>query len=617
MYGHRNPPALTRGTAWRQEDDEAASLAGNEAGHPVHRMTATLAPPASGRVPETGMPRNGLAAAGVWQPYNASRPPERAGREVAVRGREVAVRGRALPAPASQPRTHAGRARFPRPQWPLLGVLVFQAVFSARLVWSNTAFTDEALYLKAGHLEIAHWLHGDKIPAFPSYFSGAPVIYPPLGAMADSIGGLAAARILSLLFMLGATWVLWGTTSWLYGRVAAFFATALWSMIGPTLHVGAFATYDAMALFLLALAVWCAVRAAKEHDAAGWIILSGLALVLANATKYATILFDPVVLALAVLRGLPRPGGSRAVARGGMLLTHSATVALILAATAGSSYLAGLRVTTLARAPGYNTPSSVIAASVGWIGVIVAAAFLGFLLSLGDRFRWSRKLILLVLAAAALLAPVEQARMHTLVSLDKHVSFGAWFAAIAAGYGVSRLAWWAPRILRKSILVVLTAAVVPVAVGGVGQSAQMTTWPGAANLIRFIQPKIKPGDRFLAEGASVPEYYLAATSWRQWSNTFSITLPSGTGLGVNNSAAPFIGALRRHYFSFVILSYNETPGIDVTIAGYLRTNKHYRLIGTVPFSGQRQGNYTVWEYDGARTAFQAGTAIQPAAGSHQ
>ena len=68
-----------------------------------------------------------------------------------------------------------------------------QAILSLRLTWSNTAFQDEGLYLRAGHLEWARWLHQAPIPDFPSYFSGAPVIYPPLGAVADSLGGLAAA----------------------------------------------------------------------------------------------------------------------------------------------------------------------------------------------------------------------------------------------------------------------------------------------------------------------------------------------------------------------------------------------------------------------------------------
>ena len=113
----------------------------------------------------------------------------------AARRRPVSVR----PAPAAR-------------RWPLLAVLAVQAVLSLRLIWSNTAFQDEALYLRAGHLEWSQWLHHAPIPDFPAYFSGAPVLYPPLGALADSLGGLAAARALSLGFMLGVTSLLWATT---------------------------------------------------------------------------------------------------------------------------------------------------------------------------------------------------------------------------------------------------------------------------------------------------------------------------------------------------------------------------------------------------------------------
>ena len=141
-------------------------------------------------------------------------------------------------------------------------MLAVQAVLSLRLIWSNTAFQDEALYLRAGHLEWARWLHHAPIPNFPAYFSGAPVIYPPLGALADSIGGLTAARILSLCFMLGVTSLLWATTVRLYGQRAALLAAALFATLAGTQFLGAFATFDAMALFLLSLAVWLGVRSA-------------------------------------------------------------------------------------------------------------------------------------------------------------------------------------------------------------------------------------------------------------------------------------------------------------------------------------------------------------------
>ena len=176
---------------------------------------------------------------------------------------------RSTPATAIAERTgasHRGergtRIRIPA-SWPLLAVLAVQAVLSLLLVRADTAFEDEATYLWAGHLEWAHLLHGAPLPQFPSYFSGAPVIYPPIGALADSVGGLTAARILSLAFMLGATVALWATADRLFGQRAAFFAAALFAVSGPTLHLGAFATYDAMSVFLVTLAAWLVVRAGR------------------------------------------------------------------------------------------------------------------------------------------------------------------------------------------------------------------------------------------------------------------------------------------------------------------------------------------------------------------
>ena len=173
------------------------------------------------------------------------------------------------PARSGGARHRPGRPRLAARPWPLLAVLLVQAALSARLLWSNTAFQDEALYLRAGHLEWARWLHRAPIPDFPAYFSGAPVVYPPLGALADSVGGLAAARILSLCFMLGVTTLLWGTAARLYGQRAALLATALFATLAGTQFLGAFATYDAMALFLLALAAWLGVRSADARAGPG------------------------------------------------------------------------------------------------------------------------------------------------------------------------------------------------------------------------------------------------------------------------------------------------------------------------------------------------------------
>src|ERR1700730_5190420 len=196
-----------------------------------------------------------------------------------------------------------------RMPWPLLAVLAVQAALSASLVRTRTAFGDEALYLSAGHLEWSHWLHGTQIPAYQTWFSGAPVMYPPVGAIADSLGGLAAARLLSLVFMLGVTSFVWSTTARLLAdERAAFFAAALFAVLAPTLHLGSYATYDAPALLLLAAATRCAAGVRGGEHAARRMVAAGLLLALANATKYATALFDPTVLSVTMLSAWPDAG---------------------------------------------------------------------------------------------------------------------------------------------------------------------------------------------------------------------------------------------------------------------------------------------------------------------
>src|SRR5580698_7637579 len=97
------------------------------------------------------------------------------------------------------------------------GLLCVQAILSLRL--QNTAFGDEALYLYAGHMETAHLLHGASLQGnYATYFPGIPVLYPVLAAAANSVGGLAAARTVSLLAMLITTALLYGLTRLLFNE---------------------------------------------------------------------------------------------------------------------------------------------------------------------------------------------------------------------------------------------------------------------------------------------------------------------------------------------------------------------------------------------------------------
>jgi hypothetical protein len=500
----------------------------------------------------------------------------------------------------------ARRRALRRLPWPLLAVLAVQAALSARLVWSNTAFQDEALYLWAGRLEISHVLHGTPIPPFATYFSGAPVVYPVVGALANGIGGLAAARLLSLCFMLAATSLLWTTASALYGRRPAFFACALWAFLGPTLHLGAFATFDAMSLCLVALATWCTVRAGERRDETGWMLASAGALALANATAYSSGIFDPAVVMTAVLTAYPVPGGKYAIMRGMSLLAYTATALILLVTVGGGYYVTGIASTVLSRAAGSDPPITVLTSSWAWTGTIMAGALAGLLACMACEHGLPRRLLLAVFAGAGLLVPLEQARIHTLTSLDKHADIGAWFAAVAAGYAAAKIIGALPaRPMRAAACAVGAATLVfPVRLA-TAQGREFFSYPNAAMFVLAFRPM---ADRItgpvLAEDPSIAEYYTAAgAQWKRWSSTRSLLLPSGRDVlrvrvGDQGSPAAYARFLARGYFSLVALNFTATPDLDRLISADLTHDPRYRVVATIPY-GRR--NYVIWQRRGAGT----------------
>jgi 4-amino-4-deoxy-L-arabinose transferase-like glycosyltransferase len=498
----------------------------------------------------------------------------------------------------SLPRTawyRPGKSRLPDLRWPLLAVLIVQAALSLRLVWANTAFQDEALYLRAGHLEWARWLHGTPIPDFPSYFSGAPVLYPPIGALADSIGGLAAARILSLCLMLGVTSLLWATTRRLYGQRAALLAAGLFATLAGTQFLGAFATFDAMALFLLALGAWLGVRSADCQSWARTVLLvtTGVCLAAADAAKYATALFTPVVLVVVAL-AVWRQRGVRAGLAAGLVAGCSWLVLVVAAIVAGGhDYWLGITTSTLDRPQSDVAVTTVLQRSYVWTSLILVLAVLGAVLATRSEARG--KLLPAVLAAAALLAPAEQARLHTTVSLQKHVVFGAWFAAMAAGYAMARLSRVDPG--RGWAAVMALPIIASTLFGSMGQAASLYhVWPNSAAVVSALREEINshPGN-YLAEDYDVEAYYLRAdVPWERWSSTYYFRY-----LGGLPGAPSYEAAINSHYFSLVILCFGDTAATDRQITADMRHAGGYYVLA-------RAGRFTIWASRESGPARQSG-----------
>ena len=274
----------------------------------------------------------------------------------------------------------------------------------------------------------------------------------------------------------------------------------------------------------------------------------------------------------------------------------------------GSTYLNGVEQTTFARVAGTDSPLAVLAGAWSWTGLIAIAAVCGVIISWAGRQGRAQTWLLAILASAALLGPLEQARLHTTAALNKHADLGAWFAAIAAGYAADKLIAAAPAGQTRAITcgACVIALAFPVSLGASQSRAFATSWPDAATFIAIFRPLADHGTgHLLVEDPSIAEYYLPAGSqWTRWSSTRNILLPSGastggpaTTAGVTGDGNPGVFAefITNGYFSLIALNYADTTHLDHTINTDLQHNPHYHRIEVIPYGPT--GTYVIWRYE--------------------
>ncbi|HEY4463261.1 MAG TPA: glycosyltransferase family 39 protein [Streptosporangiaceae bacterium] len=572
-----------------------------------------------GQSPRARRPEHQVAEADTVM-FASARPIVRAdGRPGLAPGPDEEAAGRTVPGPAGDvvvPAPRRGRHRHragvellpalpashPRRIWlsrgVLLLILIMQAALTLRM--QNSAFEDEALYLYVGHLEIAHWLHGASLLGdYPSYFSGAPVLYPVLGAFADSIGGLAAARAVSLAEMLAATALLYTMSRRLFNERVGLCAAVIFSVAEPTLFLGHLATYDASALFLLALAAWVVVRTA-EFRWPVYLLAAPLA-ASAVATKYASLLFVPCVIALAGVAAWPRSRRKALIAPVALALATAGVLAGTLR-VAGPDYWRGIESTTLARVQSTASVTSLLWDITQWIGLPFALAVIGAvaytirpatetgeqIASAGSRLR--RAALGAVMAGSALLAPAEQIRIHTVVSLQKHVGFGLLFAAPIAGVGMARII--GDHFRRAQIGIAMWGAAL---VLGMTQANDLfNVWPNSTALAADMAGHLRPGAHYLVEADEVPIYYLrrhADAQPNQFTSTYNFGYVDKQGRYLTGDAA-YVAAIQAGYFQIVTFDYGTTPAVDTLIAHSLAADPHYRLADVI--SETNGGRQYVW-----------------------
>ncbi len=481
-----------------------------------------------------------------------------------------------------------GRGRDPRRRiyWPLIAVLAVQTVFSLSLVWSNTAFADEANYLWQGRLEWAHWLHGAPLPTFND--SGVPLIYPPIGALANAVGGLAGARILSMCFMLLSTVLLYLIGRELFGRRGAVLGVALWAVSEPVLRL-AFATYDPLSCLLVIASVWLAVEAGRRKWCGELVALSALSLALGSAATFSFAIYVPAVLAISFFIWNELLGLRLAIWCTSWLASVTVFMFVgILTFTHGWVDFIGSTITRSGNSTslGYAV-SQVVSSGWSWDGLILGVAAAGVVIAFTRERLAHRRFLVLALTVSGMLVVAYQAYIGSSWAMDKHVSAGSGFMALAAGYAVSnfRFSW------RPATTWFVSAALLayPAITGLWYARSTFHSWPTTTAVVDYIR----------AEQSTGPDLVVGAQQGTFWAVQYY--LPH-----LNVTDSPSVTAIDAGSYRLVVMSLDGTLGSqtigsallrlaagsnpgDLQLAQDIQYSGEYRIADTIPYTSTFDG----------------------------
>jgi hypothetical protein len=162
------------------------------------------------------------------------------------------------------------------------------------------------------------------------------------------------------------------------------------------------------------------------------------------------------------------------------------------------------------------TPLHVFQDSWTYTGLIIILAAVGAVAALSGQNR-SRSLLVGSLALASLIIPLAQVHGSTAVSLQKHLAYGAWFAAIAAGYGCSRLTQHVSLGRAAVAFAGALALIYPTVNGWSSAWHWYHTWANSQSLVSAetaLVPQVKK-EVFVSSLDGSAEYYLSGYYLRQ------------------------------------------------------------------------------------------------------
>ncbi|MEW2015348.1 glycosyltransferase family 2 protein [Rhodococcus sp. NPDC076796] len=489
-----------------------------------------------------------------------------------------------MPPDRSTRRTSSTPRSWLTSSWPWLVLMcAVSSALSLRPGSNTTAFQDEGLYVFVGHRMIEHITDGVNVTEYPgAYFSGAPGLFPILAAAADSVGGLEAARMVSMVFVWVAIVATYGVGSQLFGRLAGLLGAAVFLLCGSVIFLSHMATFDAMAMSLVAVALWLTVRSAQQ-DSLLWAPIIGAVLALAFLTKYATAVYLPGIAVIGMLLTWNRIRWG-AVRQALLMVLSAVAVSFFVLVFWAQDLVPGIVSTTTNRTPISPASASLLLTNAAmWIGVILILAVFGAAL------QWRRWTLVLTLLVFSVIGPAQQIRIGEETSLSKHVAFGMVFAAPLAGY---LLAWFIARSKWFGVPFAAAALSMQLVLGWTQSQEFLTSWVDDTAVVEALREEIavSPNKAILGEEPSAQRYALRGeVEPILWTDTFSLNY------GNKNGMDAYREAIDQSHFGTIYLSLNTDNGRSIN--QYLTTgDTPYRLSNKVPFTrhGEFAGYYLIW-----------------------
>jgi 4-amino-4-deoxy-L-arabinose transferase-like glycosyltransferase len=159
----------------------------------------------------------------------------------------------------------------------------------------NTAFEDEHTYVMFGNMFLNH--HFEAPYEQPLTYSMGWYLWSIMAALAHRAGGLAAVRLLSAALGTLTVLAVFGFTKRVFGWQAGLSAAAIFAVASPPIWAFRIATYDAGAIFFLAVGLWLYGKAWDEERDLVWLAAAA-AMFAAFLSKYMVAIFFPALVLL-------------------------------------------------------------------------------------------------------------------------------------------------------------------------------------------------------------------------------------------------------------------------------------------------------------------------------